>query len=60
MCKSQALCRKIIVVVKNKEKYRLFADDLKKILKVRKFRSPPLPPYDRISNESEEDSLRIK
>ena len=60
MCKSQPLSRKIIVVVKNNEKYRLFADDLKKMLKVRKFRAPPLPPYDGITNESEEDSPRIK
>lgn len=56
MCKTQALTRKTIVVVKNNEKYRLFTDDLKKILKVRKLRAPPLPPYEIVSNESEEDS----
>ena len=60
MCKSQSLTRKIIVVVKNNEKYRLFTDDLKKILKVRKLRAPPLPRYEMISNESEEDSPIVK
>ncbi len=37
--------RRCGVVIKNKKQYRLFAEDLKKILKVKKVKFPLVPKY---------------
>ena len=38
--------RAYIGVVRNKTKYMLFKDDIRKAFKVRKLRAPPVPSYD--------------
>lgn len=45
MSKGEQRVRKTVVVMRNKERYRLFAEDLKKILKVNKIKLPPIPKY---------------
>lgn len=45
MCKTEQRLRKTVVVIQNKKQYRLFAEDLKKILKVKKVKFPLVPKY---------------
>jgi hypothetical protein len=45
MSKSQVTLKKTIVVMKNRLKYRLFTEDLKKIIKVKIRKAPRLPKF---------------
>jgi predicted small metal-binding protein len=45
MGKKEQIPRKTIVVMKNKHKYRIFDEDLKKIIKVRIRKIPNLPRF---------------
>ena len=56
MAKAETVKRAYIGVLRNKIKYMLFKDDLKKIYRVKRVKTPPLPAYKEMDNLKEDCS----